>query len=65
MRRNLSFFRVLHNGQKWYVTACEYGPFTSVEAAMAEADRLNAQQAGTRKQENKRAVEYWQSRKIQ
>lgn len=64
MRRNLSFFRVENNGVKWYATCCEYGPYTEVDAAMAEAERLNKLQASTRKEQNRVVLE-WRERKTQ
>ena len=64
MKRNRSFFKVDNNGQRWFVTCCEYGPYTDVEAAMAEADKLNKLQASTRKEQNRVVLE-WRERKTQ
>jgi hypothetical protein len=65
IQRTLMFFRVEWNGQRWYATCAEFGPYTSPEQAMLEADRLNAKQALTRKKENRAVIEDWKSRRTQ
>ena len=64
VRRNLSFFRIEHNGQKYYVTAAEWGPYTDVDEAMAQAEWLNAQQTAEQKRKSRAVVLEWRQRKL-
>lgn len=64
MRRSLSFFKLAHNGQKWYATTAEYGPYTEVEAALSAAERLNQQQTLEQKKRSRAVVMDWRKRKL-
>ena len=65
MRRNLSFFKLAHNGQKWFATCCEYGPYTEPEAAMAAAEALNRKQTAEQKKRSRAVVMEWRKRRVQ
>lgn len=63
MRRNLSFYRLQHNGQRWYATCAEYGPYTEPEAAISAADALNRKQTAEQKKRSRAVVMDWRKRK--
>jgi hypothetical protein len=46
------FFRLEHNKQRWYVTACEWGPYRDVDEALAAAEVLNQKLKQARKRAN-------------
>ena len=57
-----TFYTIQNNGQRWYVTCAEWGPYTDIEQALAEADRLNQIKKQSQKKANQGLVLEWRSK---
>jgi len=58
-----TYFTLQHNGQRFYVTCAEFGPYTDIEEALQAADRLNQLKKKTQKKANQGLILEWRERK--